>query len=110
MTYEHPYPYPQPGPPPKRSKVGLWIGILIGALMPFVGFGALWLVPGGDFAGIAGLVLWGGTIVAGIVLLFFEQARWWGVGILIGFFGALIIGAGACIALIALVIGSQGTV
>jgi hypothetical protein len=106
MTSPYPPPYPQPTPPPKRSKVGLWIGILIGAVMPFVGFGLLWFIPGGDLATVAGTVAYGGTLVTGVVLLVPESTRWWGVGLLIGFFGMLIVGAGVCLAIVAVLVGS----
>lgn len=40
-----------------------------------------------------------------VVLLLNESTRWWGVGILIGFFLTLIVLGGACVALISSVSG-----
>jgi hypothetical protein len=40
-----------------------------------------------------------------VVLLLNESTRWWGVGILIGFFLTLIVLGGACVALISAVGG-----
>jgi hypothetical protein len=39
-------------------------------------------------------------------LLFSDGTRRWGLGILIGFFGMLIIGAGACVAILVVVLAS----
>jgi hypothetical protein len=87
-------------PPAKKPKAPLLLGMLIGAFAPWVlGVAPLVVTNGSNVAGYA-LWFWPLIPLAGIVLLFPEQTRRWGLGILIGFFGMLIIGAGACIALV----------
>ncbi len=64
--------------------------------------GVLGLVFSANFAngawGFAPLVV--GLLIP-LVLLLNESTRWWGVGILIGYFLTLIVLGGACVALIA---------
>ena len=109
-------PPPQPGwepPPPKKPKAPLFFGILIGALAPFLG-----IIPpalfsnvqspsmASDIVGLAPFA-WVFLILAtGAGLLFSDRTRRWGVGILIGLFGMLIIGAGACVAVIVVVLAA----
>lgn len=94
--------YGPPGAPPRRK--GHWLEIVLGALIG--GIGVLVLT----FAGLVGL---GGpislgslfigpavTLAVGVGLLFSPRTRWWGTGILIGFFVALIVLGGACVALL----------
>ena len=105
------WPAPQP-PPPKKPKAPLVLGILIGAAAPVLGI----LVPvalsaltdGGIMGGFgfAPFVLVMVVLATGAGLLFSDQTRRWGVGILIGLFGMLIIGAGACVAVLVAVMAS----
>ena len=100
-------------PPPPKPKAPLIAGILIGALAPFLGLivpvvlSSL-AVPTGvsELAGIVPFV-WVLLILAtGAGLLFSDRTRRWGLGILIGLFGMLIIGAGACVTLLVVVLAS----
>ena len=45
-------------------------------------------------------------LATGAGLLFSDRTRRWGVGILIGLFGMLIIGAGACVAVLVVVLAA----
>jgi hypothetical protein len=106
---------PQPGwqpPPPKKPKAPLLLGILIGAVAPFLGLifpVALGNSSSSTAQGIAGLApfVWVFLVLAtGAGLLFSDRTRRWGLGILIGLFGMLIIGAGACVAVLVVVLAS----
>ncbi|CAN5587107.1 hypothetical protein BH10ACT10_BH10ACT10_27220 [soil metagenome] len=93
-------PYP-PGPPPKQGHV---VELLVGAIL-----GGILLVV----SGVLGLTLMGTTdngvvffagpvlgLALPVVLMTRPATKWWGVGLLIGFFLALIVLGGACVALI----------
>jgi hypothetical protein len=109
-------PPPQPGwqpPPPKKPKAPLLLGILIGAVAPF--FGLIFPVALGnvsspsvasDIAGLAPFAWVFLVLATGAGLLFSDRTRRWGLGILIGLFGMLIIGAGACVAVLVVVLAS----
>jgi hypothetical protein len=70
-----------------------FLGVLVGTRVDV--FAAGWLAP---------FVL----PLAGLALLVDARTRWWGVGVLIGFFGMLIIGAGACVLLLVGLSGGLG--
>jgi len=89
------------GAPPKRGHtLELLVGALLGGVDAVV-TGVLGVVVAGN----VGNGVWSfGPPVVGllvpVVLLLNESTRWWGVGILIGFFLTLIVLGGACVALI----------
>ncbi len=106
MSYPPPAQPPAPppgryGPPPKQGHaLELVLGALLGGidvvLATFVAFGLV----GSTSSGVGFLV---GPVVGlliPVVLLFNASTRWWGVGILIGFFLTLIVLGGACVALL----------
>ena len=107
---------PQPGwqPPPKKPKAPLFLGILIGAVAPFLGILPPALLSNtvdstsvaSDVIGLAPFGWWFLVLATGAGLLFSDRTRRWGVGILIGLFGMLIIGAGACVALLVVVLSA----
>jgi hypothetical protein len=79
----------------------LWYGIAVALLacvvLPFLGVvtsGALGVFGLGLLAPLA-------VLVVGVVLVIPDRTRQWGIGLLVGFLGALILGAGACVAIIA---------
>ncbi len=94
------WPAPPQPPPPRKPRTPLLLGIVIGAVVPFFG-----LVPpllfrnGPDVVGMAPVVWVFMVLLGGAALLFSDDTRRWGVGILIGLFGMLIVGAGACVTL-----------
>lgn len=103
MSYYHPPPpYPPPGPPKKSwaGRIALGALITIGATL-LGGLGVL--LPSSSRLGLLGLGLLVPVLclVIGIVLVCIEDTRPWGLGMIIGFFVMLIVGAGACVALIA---------
>jgi len=103
MSYLPPGGHPPPPQPlPKKSHVlELVVGSVLGAvdlavsgvvgvsLVAVSNSGALFLL-----GPLLGLLL-------PVALMFSDKTRWWGVGILIGFFVSLIVLGGACVALIA---------
>lgn len=100
-------------PPPPKPKAPLFLGILIGAVAPFLGLIPSILLSGVDspsvVSEIAGIAPFGWVfliLATGAGLLFSDRTRRWGVGILIGLFGMLIIGAGACVTLLVVVLAS----
>lgn len=97
-------PVPQPDafvPPKKGHALELVVGAVIGGVDVVV-TGALGLVMSANIAngawGFAPLVV--GLLIP-LALLLDASTRWWGVGILIGYFVALIVLGGACVAIIA---------
>ena len=100
-------------PPPPQPKWPLFVGMLIGAVAPFLGVLPPILLSSIDtprlVSDVVGLTPLGWAflvLLTGAGLLFSDRTRRWGVGILIGFFGMLIIGAGACVALLVVVLSS----
>ena len=88
-------------PPKEGHALELVLGSVIGGVDAVV-TGVLGLVMSANIAngawGFAPLVV--GLLIP-LVLLLNESTRWWGVGILIGYFLTLIVLGGACVALIA---------
>ena len=88
-------------PPEKGHTLELVLGAVVGGVDVVIP-GVLGLVFSANFAngawGFAPLVV--GLLIP-LVLLLNESTRWWGVGILIGYFLTLIVLGGACVALIA---------
>jgi hypothetical protein len=88
-------------PPKKGHALELVLGAVIGGVDVVI-TGVLGLVASANFANGA----WGfAPLVVGLLvplgLLLNESTRWWGVGILIGYFLTLIVLGGACVAIIA---------
>jgi hypothetical protein len=110
MSYVPPPPSaPYGGRPPGLSRaVKITLGALIGAVaLPVVTFLGLLV---GSRMDVIGLVWLAPVVVllAGVGLLVDAGTRPWGTGILIGFFGMLIVGAGACVVLLAGLSGNLG--
>lgn len=101
MSYVPP-PTP-PDQPPRRTgrRRELWYGVgagLFGCLvLPFLG------LVGADLLGVFGIGLLTplAVLVVGVVLVVPDRTRQWGIGLLIGFLVSLIVGAGACVAILA---------
>lgn len=89
------------GPPPKKGhSLELLVGAVLGGADAVV-TGILGVVVSTNVAN--GVWSFGPPLVGllvPVVLLLNESTRWWGVGILIGFFLTLIVLGGACVALI----------
>jgi hypothetical protein len=114
MSYQPPPPPPGYSPPPPGygappPKPGHAAELIVGAVLG----GVLVLVSG--FVGLMllsitenGAIFFVGTLlglVLPIVLAARPATKWWGIGLLIGFFLTLIVLGGACVALIASVGG-----
>ena len=90
--------YP-PAPEPK-PKLPLVVGAFAGAVAPwFFSLVPLILTNGNTAAGY-GLLSWLVVPLVGVALLIAPATRRWGAGVLLGFFGMLVVGAGACIVVI----------
>lgn len=90
----------EPARPPRRRRE-LWYGVVVGIVaclvLPFLG------LVGADALGIFGVGLLSplAVLVVGVALLVADRTRQWGTGLLIGFVISLILGAGACVAILA---------
>jgi len=78
----------------------LLAGAFAGAVAPWFFSLVPFVLTGGDSVAGYGLYAWLLVPVIGIALLIGRPTRRWGAGVLIGFFGMLVIGAGACLALV----------
>ncbi len=90
------------GPPPKKSHV---VEYVVGALVGVIGLMLLSLLGLGlaDSAS-ATVLIWSGpvlTLAIYIAVAVSRRTRYWGIGLLIGYFLASILLGGACIALLA---------
>ena len=111
-----PWAGPPSQPPPRRGlshKAQFWIGfglavpvvVLLTVLLGALGAGLEALgAPTGGGLGLVSVVLL--TSVGVVVMLFFERTRWWAIGLLAGLATALIVAAGACVVLIAVISSS----
>jgi drug/metabolite transporter (DMT)-like permease len=95
-----------PPPPEDQSRPqgrgrDLWYGLAVGLagclLVPFLAF----VVPDPTGASTVALLTPLAVLVVGLVLVFIERTRRWGAGLLLGFAVSLVIGAGACVVLLA---------
>lgn len=93
-----PFPRPtEPPAPPRRSRRPLIVGVVLGVVLPLLGF----LAPafaGADYR--IGTVLWAVTAFVGVLLMAFERTRSYGLGVLMGFCGLVVVGAGVCTTLL----------
>ncbi len=114
MTDE-PTPEPQrsPGPwstppPAPKPKLPLLAGALAGVVTPiFLSVVPVVVTNGATVAGY-GLLSWLVVPVVGVALLVAPATRRWGAGVLLGFFGMLVVGAGACVAILVAVNAGGG--
>jgi hypothetical protein len=88
---------PSHPPPPKLPLV---VGALAGAVAPWFFSLVPFLLTGGNSVAGYGLYAWVLVPLVGAGLLVAPATRRWGAGVLIGFFGMLVVGAGACIVLV----------
>ena len=99
-------------PPQPKPKLPLFLGMVFGATAPFCGIGLSSLLSSigsaaaSQVAPLASVVVVLATLATGVGLLFSDETRRWGAGILLGFFGMLIIGAGACVAVLVVVLSA----
>ncbi len=113
MSYVPTPPGEPPSPPPEPKK-GHALELIVGALgggvaLIVFGLGGIAVSAGSDQFFLAGLVI--GPVLALLIMvgmLFAPATRWWGIGLLIGYFLTLIILGGACVALIAAMSGGGG--
>lgn len=90
-------PFPRPAEPPaspRRSRRPLLVGVILGVVPPLLGFLAT-AFSGPGYYGI-GSSLWAGTAFVGVLLMVFERTRSYGLGMLLGFCGLVLVGAGVC--------------
>ena len=102
MSYVPP-PAP-PAEPPAREpgrRRETWYGVVVGLVaclvLPFLGLSVADTIGILGFGALSPLAV----LVTGVVLVVPDRTRRWGTGLLIGFCVSLVLGAGACIALLA---------
>lgn len=100
---------PPPGPPPSPGRA---LPLIVGTVLGGVDLGVTALLGIGfigatdaDWTFFLGPVV--GLLIP-VLLLFRTNTRWWGVGMLIGFFLALIVIGGACAAILVSINNSYG--
>jgi hypothetical protein len=117
-TYPPPPPLPPGGRPPVQQKQRInWVGYILGAIFgpPVVGgigtgLTALLGAAFGDGARSIGGVLTLGLLVGvPIALCVPDRTRPWGVGMFIGFALWLVIAAGACVVLLAVLVHGESS-
>ena len=100
MSYVPP-PAPEEPPGGPGGRRDLWYGLGLGLfgclVLPFAA------LSGVDAFGFIGFTLFSPLVVlvAGIVLSIPSTTRRWGTGLLMGFAVSLVVGAGACVAILA---------
>jgi hypothetical protein len=80
--------------------VPLLAGAFAGAVAPWFFSLVPFILTGGNSVAGYGLYAWLLVPVVGIGLLIAPRTRRWGAGVLMGFFGMLVIGAGACLVIV----------
>jgi hypothetical protein len=101
MSYVPPPPAPEGPVREPGSRKELWYGVAVGLfaclVLPFAGL----VSP--DTLGILGVGVLTPLVVlvVGVVLVIPDRTRQWGSGLLIGFCVSIIVGAGACVVLLA---------
>lgn len=101
---------PPPGEPPRPpgSRRDLWLGAVVGFVLT-IGVPFLWALIAQAIGYFLPVLLSSLLVlVAGVVLALQERTRQWGLGILIGFAAALVVGAGACAVLLVSFSNSYG--
>lgn len=103
-------------PPPRKSRLPLLLGLLLGAVVPFVGLAPPLLLRGVATPPVVSDVVWIFPVgwvflvlLAGAALLFTDSTRRWGVGVLLGLFGMLIISTVALAALLFVLLSSPSS-
>jgi|ERR1044071_1652357 hypothetical protein len=114
MTGSPPPPFtPPPAPrladpdprPPGQVRGGLLIGVAIGALAPLAAFLIVVRVGFDSRYAWVGQTVWAVVAFTGVLMLAFHRTRRMGLGVVLGFCGLLVVGAGMCTAA---VVGSGG--
>lgn len=86
---------PQPARPPRRP---LLIGVAAGVVLPLLSFVVTaWVLPDAELWWLGSLT-WSAVAFAGVVMLAAARTRRYGLGVLLGFAGLLVVGAGTCTA------------
>ena len=99
-------PLEDPDPrPPARVRGGFAVGVAAGALVPLAAFLVVALVGFDTRYAWVGQTVWAVVAFIGVLMLAFDRTRRIGGGVLVGFCGLLVVGAGVCTAA---VFGSGG--
>lgn len=96
MSNDHLHRTPEHSSTTARRGRTWWIGLVLGALVPLAAFALPWLNGDTPALGGPGDIVWSAVAFGGVLLTAFRRTRQLGVGILIGFAGLLLIGAGTC--------------
>lgn len=91
--------------PPAQVRGGLLIGVAVGALVPLAAFLAVVRVGIDSRYAWVGQTVWAVVAFIGVLMLAFDRTRRIAGGVLVGFCGLLVVGAGVCTAA---VFGSGG--
>ena len=92
-------------PPPAQVRGGLLIGVAVGALAPLAAFLVVARAGLDSRYAWVGQLVWAAVAFMGVLMLAFDRTRRMGLGVLLGFCGLVVVGAGMCTAV---VVGSGG--
>ena len=102
MSTESPWgaapPPPQPSPAHDDSRRRKRLGVAVGVVVPLLTFLVVFLLDGSGWW--LGQLVWSAVAFVGVALLFWPRTRSLGAGMLLGFAVLLLVGAGACTAIV----------
>ena len=102
MSTESPWGSAPPPPPPSPahddSRRRKRLGVAVGVVVPLLTFLVVFLTDGAGWW--VGQLVWSAVAFLGVALLFWPRTRSFGLGILLGFAVLLLVGAGACTAMV----------
>ncbi len=113
--YGPPHGGPPPTPPGMSNKAKFWLGFVLSVpallLAAFVSnLPSIIIDAAGGDSSVTGSLSFLLFLLMGVgvlVMLFFERTRWWGLGLIAGIAVTLIVLAGACVVILAVLLGAE---
>ena len=91
-------PPPLPSPAHDDSRRRKRLGVAVGVVVPLLTFLVVFALDGGGWW--LGQLVWSAVAFVGVALLLWPRTRAFGAGMLLGFAVLLLVGAGACTAVV----------